>query len=201
MHSTKPVIDLFVLTAPILLLGVISLLGFVGCFTKPPAPEASLAFISDQTPGTIRRDNAFFGMAIVVGQDPLKVRALGRFFIAGNAGTHRIKIVDADDANKAEIALIAVSMVGGTEGMYKYGPVSPVVTLDAGHRYYLLSEELNPGDEFYDQDTIVRYTEPGRVNPATVESAVYSDAPGVFVPVGGADHCYGPVNFEYVIDY
>jgi hypothetical protein len=99
-----------------------------------------------------------------------------------------------------QLAEVTVSMAGGTEGAYQYQPLSTVVTLDAGHRYYLLSEELNPGDEFYDQDTIVRYTEPGVPAPATVESGITSDAPGLFVAVGGPDHCYGPVNFEYVID-
>jgi hypothetical protein len=194
-------IDPFVLAAPFLLLGVISLLGFVGCFTKPPPPDAGRAFIREQTLGSNRTDKAFFGMTFKVGSDPLTVRTLGRFFHPGNTGIHRMRLIDADDATNPQRAEVTVSMVGGEEGKYKYEPVSPVVRLDADHRYYLLSEELNPGDEFYDQDTIVRYTEPGMNPAATVESAVYSDNPGVFVPVGGADHCFGPVNFEYVIDF
>lgn len=91
-------------------------------------------------------------------------------------------------------------MAGGEEGFYKYEPLSAFVPLKAGNRYHLLSEELNPGDQFYDQDTTVRYTEPGIDPPATVESGVTSDNPGVFVAVGAADHCFGPVNFEYVVD-
>ena len=193
-------IDPFILAAPFLLLGVISLLGFVGCFTKPPRPEAGVAFIREQTLGTSRRDNSFFGMAFKVGADPLTIRMVGRFFHPGNTGIHRIRLIDADDPANAQLAEVTISMVGGEDGFYKYQPLSPVVKLDANHRYYLLSEELNPGDEFYDQDTTVRYTEPGMDPPATVESGIQSDNPGVFVPVGGADHCYGPVNFEYVID-
>jgi hypothetical protein len=193
-------IDPFVLAAPVLLLGVISLLGFVGCFTKPPRPEAGVAFIRDQTPGTDRTDMAFFGMAFKVGADPLTVRTLGRFFHPGNAGLHRLRLFDGDDPTNPMLAEVTVSMAGGSEGFYKYEPLSSVVKLDAGRRYYLLSEELNPGDQFYDQDTTVRYTEPGMDPPATVESGITSDAPGLFVPVGGPDHSYGPVNFEYVID-
>lgn len=192
-------IDPFVLLAPVFLLGVIALLGFVGCFTKPPRPEDPIPFIKDQTLGTLRNDAAFFGMAIVVGPDPLRVATLGRFFISGNSGTHRIRLVDADDVN-GQLGLVTVSMVGATDGTFKYGSLSPNVTLDPGHRYYIVSEELNPGDQFYDQDTTVRYDAPQTVTPAVVESAVYSDNPGVYVPVGAAEHAYGPVNFQYVID-
>jgi hypothetical protein len=193
-------IDPFVLLAPIFLLGVMALLGFVGCFTKPPRPEAPIPFIKDQTLGTLRTDAAFFGMTIMVGPDPLRVQTLGRFFITGNNGTHRIRLVDADDVNKAQLGFVTVSMVGGTEGTYQYGSLSPNVTLKPGQRYHIVSEELNPGDQFYDQDTMVRYDVPQTVTPAIVETGVYSDNPGLYVPVGGPEHSYGPVNFEYVID-
>lgn len=192
-------IDSFVFLAPILLLGVMALLGFVGCFTKPPRPEAPIPFIKDQTLGTLRTDAAFFGMAIVVGPDPLRVQTLGRFFVTGNSGTHRIKLVDADDVN-GQLGLVTVSMAGGTEGTYMYGSLMPSVILNPGHRYYIVSEELNPGDQFFDQDTTVRYDAPQTVTPAIVESAITSDNPGLYVPVGGPEHAYGPVNFEYTID-
>jgi hypothetical protein len=192
-------IDSFVLLAPILLLGVMALLGFVGCFTKPPRPEAPITFIKDQTLGTLRTDAAFFGMAIVVGPDPLRVHTLGRFFVTGNTGTHRIKLVDADDVN-GQLGLVTVSMIGGTEGTYTYGSMVPSVTLIPDHRYYIVSEELNPGDQFFDQDTTVRYDAPQTVTPAVVESAITSDNPGLYVAVGGPEHAYGPVNFQYTID-
>jgi hypothetical protein len=192
-------IDPFVLLAPILLLGVMALLGFVGCFTKPPRPEAPIAFIKDQTLGTLRTDAAFFGMTILVGPDPLRVQTLGRFVLTGNTGIHRIKLVDADDVN-GQLGLVTVSLAGADEGTYKYGSLVPNVPLKPGHRYHIVCEELNPGDQFYDQDTKVRYDEPQTVTPAIVESGVTSDNPGVYVPVGGLEHSFGPVNFEYVID-
>jgi hypothetical protein len=193
-------IDSFVLLTPVFLLGVMALLGFVGCFTKPPRPEAPIPFIKRETPGTLRNDTAFFGMAIVVGPDPLRVQTLGRFFITGNDGAHRIRLIDADDVNKAQLAQVTVNMADFTEGTYQYGWVSTSVILHPGQRYYIICEEEISGDAFYDQDTMVRYDEPQTVDPATVESAVYSDAPGLYVPVAGADHAYGPVNFEYYID-
>jgi len=192
-------IDSFVLLTPILLLGVMALLGFVGCFTKPPRPEAPIPFIKDQTLGTVRKDTSFFGMTIVVGPDTLRVVTLGRWFITGNTGTHRIKLVDADDPT-GQLGLVTVSMVGAEEGFYKYGSLVPNVPLIPGHRYHIVSEELNPGDEFYDQDTTVRYDEPNTVTPAIVESGVQSDNPGLYNPVGGPEHSFGPVNFEYFID-
>jgi hypothetical protein len=86
-------------------------------------------------------------------------------------------------------------MAGGVDGMFQYEWLSPSVKLKPGGIYYVLSQEFNPGDQFYDQDTTVQYT-----NDATVQSGVYSDAPGLYVPVGQTDHTYGPVSFEYVID-
>ena len=76
---------------------------------------------------------------------------------------------------------------------------SPYPKLSPGGEYHVLSEETISGDQFHDQDTTVR---PIAKIPAdaVVKNAVYSDAPGVFVPVGAAEHSYGPVNFRYVTD-
>lgn len=192
-------IDPFVLLAPIFLLGVMALLGFVGCFTKPPPPTPGKPFITGEVLGSLRSDAAWFGMVVVVLSDkPLRVTTLGRFFSPGNSGMHRMRIIDATDPdpmNRPELGQVTVDMAGGADGEFKYEWLSSSVILNPGGTYYVLSQEFNPGDQFYDQDTTVVPTE-----DATVQSGVYSDAPGLFVPVGQTEHTYGPVSFEYHID-
>ena len=195
-------IDPFLLLAPIYLLGVIALLGFVGCFTKPPfVGPAAKPFIIDQTVGTLRNDSAWFGMTITVGPEKLEVRALGRYFVAGNAGMHRLRIVEA--AGLTDVGLTMVSMAEASvdpADPYVYGDLAePYPTLNPGAEYHFLSEENVSGDQFYDQDTTVRAIAQ-TIPDAVVKSAVYSDAPGVFVAVGAAEHSYGPVNFRYLVE-
>ncbi len=195
-------IDPFLLLAPLYLLGVMALLGFVGCFTKPPfVGDQSLPLIIDQTPGDIRNDSAWFGMTIVVGTEKLVVRALGRYFIEGNGGTHRIRIVDP--LGPTDIALTMVNMAEGPDEpehpyVYAYLP-APYVTLNPGAEYHVLSEESVSGDQFHDQNTVVR-TVAQTVPDAVVKNAVSSDAPGVFVAIPGPEHAYGPVNLRYVLE-
>jgi hypothetical protein len=196
------VIDPFLLLAPIYLLGVMALLGFVGCFTKPPRPEEPLPFIIDQTVGDFRKDSAWFGMTIVVGPEKLVVQALGRYFIEGNTGTHRLTIVDP--SGPTDLALTMVNMAQGPDDpdhpyVYAY-LTAPFPTLNPGGEYHVLSEEIISGDQFHDQNTVVRPLAK-TVPDAVVKNAVSRDSAGVFVPIPAPEHSYGPVNFRYVIDF
>ncbi|HVD62487.1 MAG TPA: hypothetical protein VNC11_16560 [Gemmatimonadaceae bacterium] len=192
--------DYYLLSAPILLLGVIALLGFVGCFTKPPRPEAAQTFIIDQVPGDVRTANSWFGMTIHVQSNPLTVRALGRYFVDGNSMTHRMRIVDAMSLEDVPGSMANVDMSAPNDDPddpYRWGSLStPYPVLKADTIYHILSEEKNPGDAFRDQNTTVT---PVRED-ASVDSGVQSDNPGVFQAVGGAEHAFGPVNFRYVVD-
>lgn len=194
--------DYYLLSAPFLLLGVIALLGFVGCFTKPPRPEADQPFIIDQVPGDIRADNSWFGMTIHVKSNPLTVRALGRYFVDGNSMVHRMRIVDTSDPNLGDVpgSTVNLDMSAPNEDPddpYRWVSLStPYPVLHADTIYHILSEEKNPGDAFRDQNTTVT---PVRED-ASVDSGVQSDNPGVFQAVGGVEHAFGPVNFRYVVD-
>lgn len=195
-------IDTFVLLAPIYLLGVMALLGFIGCFTKPPfVGDTSLPLIVDQTPGGIRNESGWYGMTIIAGPEKLTVRALGRYFLEGNNGMHRIRIVDP--TGPTDIGLTMVNMAAASadpDDPYVYAYLTaPYPTLNPGAEYHLMSEEVASGDQFHDQDTTVR-TIAQTIPDAVVKSAVYSDAPGLFVPVAAAEHSYGPVNIRYVVE-
>lgn len=150
------------------------------------------AFVTNVMAGTPRAGmNGFFGMAIEVGPVALTIQKLGRSFTPALTGPHEVRLIDG--ATKAELGRASVDMNSPAEGNFRYAPIVPAsVTVSAGGIYYIVSQEFNGGDQFYDQDTIVQHRVEARVN-----SAVYSDSPGLYVPVGQMDHSYGPVSFQY----
>jgi hypothetical protein len=150
------------------------------------------AFVIQSMFGTPRPgQNGLYGMEILVGPADFTIGTLGRAYGLGVVGQHEIKLIDAGDGT--ELGHAFVDMSTPPEGDFIYGPMKPAsVTVHAGKSYYILSEELTGGDQFYDQDTTVQ-TRP----EAEVIEAIYSDAPGLYVPVGAAGHTYGPVSFQY----
>jgi len=148
-------------------------------------------FVTSFIPGTpVSPGNGWNGMAIRVGSFPITVQKLGRAFDLGMNNNHQMRLVDA--ATNADISTTVVTPGSEAVGQFKYGSLSSGVTLNAGGLYYVLSQEASGGDQIYDQDTTVTT----RVE-ATVPNAVYSTAPGLFVPVGASGHAYGPVNIQY----
>jgi len=136
--------------------------------------------------------NGWNGMAIRVGSTPIKVFKLGRAFELGMNNTHQMRLVD--DATKADIGTTTVNMASETVERFKYGDLEQGgVTLEPGGLYYVLSEETSGGDQLWEQDTILLKVR----MEATVPNAVYSTAPGLFVPVGSQGHAYGPVSVMY----
>jgi hypothetical protein len=162
----------------------------------PSSPFGSF-IIGLATPGTPNAGGraGFFGMAVhVVGPGAITIRKLGRSFDLGMTMTHQVRIVDA--ATKAVLGSTTVDMntgSGGLGGLFKYGDLTPPVTLAAGQAFYVLSEEFAGGDRFYEQDTTFA-TRP----EARIDSAMESDPQGVaYVPAGLVGHTYGPVDFQY----
>jgi fibronectin type III domain protein len=146
------------------------------------------------TPNAMGRTN-WFGMAVhVVGPGAITIQKLGRAFDLGMTTPHQIRIVNA--ATKKELGSTSVDMTSGTGGFgggFKYGDLNPPVMLAAGSDFYVLSEEFNGGDRFYEQDTAVATRLEARIM-----SAMESDPQGVvFIPAGGIGHTYGPVDFQY----
>jgi hypothetical protein len=150
------------------------------------------AFVIASMFGTPRPgENGLYGMEIQIGPADLTIETLGRAYALGVVGQHEIKIIDA--ATATEIGNAFVDMSTPHEGDFIYGPIKPSgVPVKAGALYYILSEEFTGGDQFYDQDTTVQ-TRP----EAEVTRAIYSDSPGLYVPVGSTGHTYGPVSFQY----
>jgi hypothetical protein len=149
-------------------------------------------------PGTIRPgENGLFGMAIEIGPVPLKIQTLGRYVDPQFTGLHEVRLIDGATLVELGHASVDVNSPKDNTG-FRYAPLVPAdpnvpeIIVEAGGIYYVVSEESVGGDEFYDQDTTVQ-TRP----EATVVSAIYSDSPGLYVPVGAANQSYGPVSFQY----
>ena len=90
----------------------------------------------------------WFGMEVRTGAAAVEVRQLGRFVLAGNTGTHAVKLVDA--ATGSDLASVVVNTAGAAANDFKYSALPSPVTLAAGSRFYLLSQETAGGDAWLD---------------------------------------------------
>jgi len=187
--------DSYLLLTPILVLGVLGLVRFVGCdllFGLQHIPDPPLEFVKEVTTfGTSRHDfTGFSGMAIDVGSKPLKVESLERYCVANSTGDHRMKIVDAETGMQVGDTGL-VSLANKSEGFVP-ATLTSQPTLIAGKRYYIVSEELDGGDFFFDNDTTLD-TEPD----ATVVQPVYFHPLLQQWVLMGTGQSYGPVSFSY----
>ena len=133
----------------------------------------------------------FVGMKFTVGANSLSVSALGRIFITGNSGTHTVKLVLATTGADVPGGSVSVSMVGGVSGQFKYVALGSPVTLQANTAYYLVTQEANGGDQWYDTGT-VSSTTAGAVN-----SSIYSYDSVNWNPYNTVNTSYVPANFQY----
>jgi hypothetical protein len=187
--------DPYLLFTPILVLGVLGLVRFVGCdilFGLQHVPDPPLEFVKDVTLGMSRQNfTGFSGMAIDVGSKALKVQSLERYCDGNSMGDHRIKIVDAETGTQVGDTAL-VSLVNKAEGFVS-ATLSSQATLIAGKRYYIVSEEFDGGDVFYDNDTTLTTQ-----SDASVVQPVYFDATMQQWVLMGSGQSYGPVSFAYL---
>ena len=157
---------------------------------EPPSPTFT-PFVTSEALGTFQNQlSGWAGMVIQVGANPITVKMLGRYFGAGNTGTHDVKIFDP--SAMADVALVTIDVSTGVVGRFTYGMLPTPVTLNAGFTYYVVSFETIGADHFYIQDTTVQTT-----NVATVTSAVTGSGQNIFTPTDAPGHTFGPVDFQY----
>lgn len=187
--------DSYLLLTPILMLGVMLLVRFVGCDVilglTPVVPHTQ--FVSGETLGRARNDyTGWVGMAIQVGAKDIKVLDLGRIVAPNSSQPHDVKIYDLANNMDVPGGIVAVSTINQADGQFAYVTLGSAITLSAGKTYYVVSHEVNGGDQFYDNDTILQTTD-----VAVVTSPVYRDDTGSYVLLGSAGNSYGPVSFRY----
>jgi hypothetical protein len=132
----------------------------------------------------------FVGMEFTVGNTALSVGQLGRMCVAGNTGSHSVKLVNAATGTDLPGGAVTVNMAGCTAGQYQYAPLAVSLTLSANTSYYLASLEVNGGDQWYDAGTITP------ANVATVPNAVYFNGTQ-WANGAGANKSYVPPNLLY----
>jgi predicted outer membrane repeat protein len=160
----------------------------IGAYQTSVAP-----LTTGETLGTLRSDfSGWVGAQVTVGSSNLTVTQLGRMMVAGNTGTHTVKLVDT--ATGQDVASVDVSMAGGTPGQFQYATLSSPVTLLAGHTYYLVSQEVAGGDQWYDWDSSVTTTSAASVGPVwSSDGSTWNP----FAPASGNE--YGPVDLKYTV--
>jgi hypothetical protein len=159
------------------------------CLAALPA-LADTAFITGQTPGTIRNDfTGSAGLKFTISGTTVNVTQLGRWVISGNSGTHTITLYNSACSS---LGSVTVNTSGATPGAYLYGTLGTSIFLVAG-TYYVESAETNGGDQWYSEDTPVTTTGVGAaVSPA------YNSCSTVGV-THAPSYSFGPVSFQYTL--
>jgi hypothetical protein len=102
-----------------------------------------------------------------------------------NSQTHALTIYDN---SCSALGSVTVNTSGAPAGAFLYGTLSSSVTLSAGGTYYIMSNETNCGDWWYDGDTIITTT-----SAATSVVAAF----GGCQTGGSFNRTYVPVDFKY----
>ncbi len=156
-----------------------------------PPPAGFITRYALNSPSLRSDFTGWVGMKLTAGANPVTVSALGRICVANNAQTHVVKFVNVSDGSDVGGASASVNMAGCNPGQFAYASITPV-TLTVGASYYLVSQETQGGDRWYDGGAITA------ANVAAVNSAVYSYN-GAWYPIGAANTSYVPPNFQYSV--
>ncbi len=155
------------------------------------APQPSVPLITGFTTGTLRNNfGSFVGMQFTVGSTGLSVTSLGRIYVAGNNGSHILKLVRVSDGVDVPGASVTVTPSTGTAGQFTYATLPNPVTLAAATSYYLVSQEALNGDRWYD------YTPITSTNVVSINGPVYANGTG-WAPLGFTGYSYVPVSLLY----
>lgn len=166
-----------------------------------PAAVLLTAFIDPvSSTGLTATATGWFGVAIELGT-PLTIKTLGRSFLPGNSQIHVMKVVKVVEVNNVKSftdvpgALVALPMPGPLELGYRFAPLSTAITINdpptPGAVYYIVSQEANGGDPFYNHTAMVTTT-----GVATVTGSVNGDGTSYVVDSTGSV-AYGVANFQY----
>jgi uncharacterized repeat protein (TIGR01451 family) len=151
-------------------------------------------FLALSTPASAMRNNfsGWVGMRLTVGQRSLMVSSLSRICIAGNTGAHVVKIVSAATGQDVPGASATVNMAGCAAGRYTYTALPNIITLPSETAFYLVTQELTGGDQWYDHGVVLPSAD------GTVNSSVYFDGAN-WVPVDLPNTSYALPNFQYLV--
>lgn len=162
-----------------------------------PTPTPGTAYILTQTLGTLRNNfSGCVGMHIAATANNT-VNALGRWKVAGNSGTHLLVLVqDTGGGAGTILQSCSVNLTTGSAASYVYCSITPQAITN-GTQYYILSEEVSSGDQWYDNDTSATSKTAGI---GTIQDAAGATGggcvSGFFDSGAGTDKLYVPTNFK-----
>jgi hypothetical protein len=84
-------------------------------------------------------------------------------------------------------------MSGGTVGQFQYGHLNSTVSLGAGSTYWVVSQETNGEDTWYDHDTVITTTD-----VATENGGAWGGGLGDWHLMSALNRSYGPVDFKHL---
>lgn len=133
----------------------------------------------------LRNDvNQQVGMRIQTGGNSVVVKELGRYYVSGNARVHQLKLLNA--AYQVIGRAVVDMSAGATDSNgFKYGSLASAVNLSPNSVYYVLSNETQGGDQWYDYYGTLTPT-----NAIAVAGAVFGQSPTV---LGSTGNAYGPL--------
>lgn len=147
--------------------------------------------------GNPRNDfTGWAGVGILVGPAPIEIKELARIKLAGNTQPHNVRIIDGDSPTHADVSNggVVVNMAGATDGEFVYAPLAVPVLLNANANYYILSQETNGGDRYYNADVtqVMAVASVARVYAAYGDGVSYNASPT-------SGFSYVPVNAYYSV--
>ena len=136
--------------------------------------------------------SGWVGFKFTVGANNIVVKELGRWMRNGNQGTHSVKLANGSGTDISG-ASVSVNSGIGQPGAFNYVTLSSPVTLLANTSYYLTSQEVNGGDEWYEYDSALTSS-----GVATIDNAVWAlNSSTSYAQVGSAGNSYVPVSLKY----
>ncbi len=134
------------------------------------------------------------GVTITTGANAVQVTQLGRYFLFGNTGSHTVKIVNASTGVDVSGGSVTVNLTDGQSGAFIYETLASPVTLNPNTSYYIVSQETQGGDLWYNYTFSVNTT-----NAVTDTAGVSSSDGTTYTQQGGTNNMYGAMSFIYLL--
>ena len=159
------------------------------------APGGPISFLTSyalNNPAARNNFSGWLGMQVTVGASPITVSSLGRICVTGNSGIHTVEFVNASTGMLVPGGSAQVRMAGCTPGQFAYSTLPTSIVLQANTTYFLASQEVAGGDQWYDLGVL------SSTSDAAVSNAIYSSDDVTWVaPSGTSNTSYVPPNFTY----
>jgi hypothetical protein len=153
------------------------------------AAFGSTQWITAVTPGTPRNNfTGYVGLSLTVGPSSITINALGRYCLSGNTNSHTIYL---SQNNGATLATTSITCPGNANA-FVYGCLTTPYVMAASTTYYLMTNETNGGDTWYDDNTSVTTTA-----VATDNYSIYSGSPNSGILLNTLGHTFVPPTFQY----